>query len=131
MVEQKRRQIMFNRSYRTFKMIQEQNRLEEIIMARDKRAMEYNIKFGFGSSYKKRVLNKSTSVVIQCNDKRCLIAPKPQKEARTISADERVRQPDKISEKSEHSKTHSSIEGSSFPVLDKNSTIEFPTPNKK
>jgi hypothetical protein len=55
MVEDKKKEIMFNRSWKTFKKIQEQSRVEESLMSKSKSAIDYNVKFGFGSSYKKRV----------------------------------------------------------------------------
>jgi hypothetical protein len=54
-------EIMFNRSWKTFKKVQEQAKMEENLMRKSKSAMQYNVKFGFGTSYNKRVVKKSVS----------------------------------------------------------------------
>ena len=40
-------------------------------MSRDKAAIDYSIKFGFGSSYKKKVITRTVSMIVsskKCND---------------------------------------------------------------
>ncbi len=67
MVDKKKEEIMFNRSWKTFKKIQEQSKLEESLMkAQSKSAIEYNIKFGFGSEYKKKVVaGRTISMIVK------------------------------------------------------------------
>ena len=47
--------------------------IEEKLMSRDKAAIEYSIKFGFGSSYKRKVVTRTVSMII--SDKKCNDTP--------------------------------------------------------
>ena len=64
MVTSKKNEIMFNRSWKTFKRIQEQSKLEDKLMSKSKQSIDYQIKYGFGSKYKKNVIKRTVSQII-------------------------------------------------------------------
>jgi hypothetical protein len=64
MVDTKKKEITFNRSWKTFTKIRYQSLIEEKLMSRTKAAVDYSIKFGFGSSYKKKFVTRTVSMII-------------------------------------------------------------------
>lgn len=55
---------MFDRSWNIFKKIRAQTKLNEALMGKDKNTIHYELKFGYGSSYREKITNKSISQII-------------------------------------------------------------------
>lgn len=56
-----KKQIIFDRSYTLFKKMRAQSKVDMALMGRDKSTILYELKFGFGASYKEKITNKSIS----------------------------------------------------------------------
>lgn len=55
-----KKQILFERSYTIFKKMRAQSKVDMALMGSDKSTILYELKFGFGASYKEKITNKTS-----------------------------------------------------------------------